>query len=358
MVWVIPIGGKLAGKIWDTVDKFGTGILRPTQIKRVTKARAEAQRIMALSVAKAELEVAQIRAGAAILSHDGKLLSNPAKLTVSDDLAQLQSPADIEEMSELTQILREQNANAMLDQLRKAINLSKIIIEADKVAEKTSDESVSDEDVSEDWFFKWKGRAEEISDEDMQKIWARLLAGEARAPKSFSIHALNLLSSFSKQDAELLEKIGSLSIGEYILKGDGKFFESIGLNYRNILYLESINVLSGVTAMGGLTHQYVPQLSSSIPHTKYIIVPNRPLAYLATFAASKNDLVSLSCYGITKPAQELLTLCDPVQIDGYNVEIAKAFKKQGALSVKYGPGIFNGIQTAVMEDLLTEITVP
>ena len=41
----------------------------------------------------------------------------------------------------------------------------------------------------------------------MQILWARVLAGEANAPGTYSKRTVNLLSDFDKSDAELFTKL-------------------------------------------------------------------------------------------------------------------------------------------------------
>jgi hypothetical protein len=75
-----------------------------------------------------------------------------------------------------------------------------------------SEKNVSDEPVSEDWTSRFFNYAEDISNEEMQGIWGRILAGEIKKPKSYSLRALDILRNLSTEEAEIFIKFGSLGI--------------------------------------------------------------------------------------------------------------------------------------------------
>ncbi len=62
-------------------------------------------------------------------------------------------------------------------------------------------------DVDNDWLAHFFDKSRLISNEDIQKLWSQILAGEVNQPGSFSIRTLQLLSTFTKYDAELFLKL-------------------------------------------------------------------------------------------------------------------------------------------------------
>jgi len=64
-------------------------------------------------------------------------------------------------------------------------------------------------DVSEDWITFFMEHAKNISDGDMQQIWARILAGEFNAPKSFSKQFIHIMSLLDSDVAHRFQKIRS-----------------------------------------------------------------------------------------------------------------------------------------------------
>ena len=58
-----------------------------------------------------------------------------------------------------------------------------------------------------DWIANFFDKCRLVSDSEMQSLWARVLAGEANAPSTYSKRTVNLLSDFDKSDAELFTKL-------------------------------------------------------------------------------------------------------------------------------------------------------
>ena len=65
------------------------------------------------------------------------------------------------------------------------------------------DEDASPEKMEQDWIVNFFEKARLISDEEMQEIWARILAGEANHPGSFSRRTVNIMNDIDKKCAEL-----------------------------------------------------------------------------------------------------------------------------------------------------------
>jgi len=51
-------------------------------------------------------------------------------------------------------------------------------------------------DISNDWLTNFFDKCRNISEEEMQALWARVLAGEANKPGSYSKRTVNFLTTF------------------------------------------------------------------------------------------------------------------------------------------------------------------
>lgn len=70
-------------------------------------------------------------------------------------------------------------------------------------AEQLSQEKfIKEEPVDKDWSKRFFNIVEDVSDEEMQTVWGRILAGEIKLPKSYSMRTLELLKNLSKEEAE------------------------------------------------------------------------------------------------------------------------------------------------------------
>ena len=65
------------------------------------------------------------------------------------------------------------------------------------------------ESVSDDWRRKFSSFAEDVSDAEMQRIWGRMLAGEFKAPGTFSFRTVRLLSELDVQTAQKFANFAS-----------------------------------------------------------------------------------------------------------------------------------------------------
>lgn len=62
-----------------------------------------------------------------------------------------------------------------------------------------NEQEVSDEPVDDDWIGRFFSFAEDISNEEMQVLWGKILAGEIKKPKTFSIRTLELIRNLTKR---------------------------------------------------------------------------------------------------------------------------------------------------------------
>jgi hypothetical protein len=58
------------------------------------------------------------------------------------------------------------------------------------------------EEIEDDWIANFFAKSRNVSNEQMQSLWARVLAGEANVPRSFSRRTVNALDDFSPADCE------------------------------------------------------------------------------------------------------------------------------------------------------------
>ncbi|WP_428097164.1 DUF2806 domain-containing protein [Candidatus Rariloculus sp.] len=126
--------------------------------------------------------------------------------------------------------------------LKKTANKKKI---ADKAIEFLNDDDAPQEEsdevqeIEEDWLNWFENYAEKASTDQMQIHWARVLAGEIRKPKSFSLATLRFLAEVDQDIANLFERETEYWIdGGFILKPkelksqhllDMTFLEEVGL---------------------------------------------------------------------------------------------------------------------------------
>ena len=114
----------------------------------------------------------------------------------------------------------EQVANYMLArEKRKLNNVQNVVEQAQQHF--VEGEQVSDEIVNADWINRFFTIVEDVSDVEMQQLWARILAGEIKRPKSYSLRTLELLRNLSQKEAEVITVTsGYLLDNMYLCAGD------------------------------------------------------------------------------------------------------------------------------------------
>jgi len=72
--------------------------------------------------------------------------------------------------------------------------------------------TVSEEPVNQDWTTRFFDYAEDISNIEMQELWGKILAGEIKQPKSYSLRTLDIIRNLSEDEARVFMKFASLAI--------------------------------------------------------------------------------------------------------------------------------------------------
>lgn len=110
-------------------------------------------------------------------------------------------------------------------------------------------ENAQPEDLDNDWLARFFDECKLISDEDLQAVWAKILAGEANAPGSFSKKLLRIVHDLDKTDAENFELLCSLSIVSqdemipFITEYDEDLYNELGLNYRLLQHFVALGLI-------------------------------------------------------------------------------------------------------------------
>jgi Protein of unknown function (DUF2806) len=122
------------------------------------------------------------------------------------------------------------------------------------------------EKIENDWMANLFEKNKTVSDGEMQELWARLLAGEANEPGTFSKQTVNLLADLDPSDARMFSKVcdfgwfiegydlawfkgsnpnptSSTRLVPMVLKFTDSIYEKHGLNYSSLRNLESLGLI-------------------------------------------------------------------------------------------------------------------
>jgi len=209
--------------------------------------------------------------------------------------------------SEDTNDLIKRTQNRLLFQeIQKQQNIDSVVAGTYDILERET--VVSEEPVDKDWIIRFFNSVEDISNQDLQQIWSKILAGEIKQPKSFSVRTLELLHNISYEEAMLFEKICKSSIyinDSLIVFANDEFMLNQGINYGNILKLNECGLINAI-----------PYMSMELTQTKEetILYKNSDFVIFA-IPNSNIKKLSISNYSFTSIGKELAKLNDNDKTD-------------------------------------------
>ncbi|WP_233900531.1 DUF2806 domain-containing protein [Tenacibaculum piscium] len=204
------------------------------EIKKIAEARAEEMRIMSVAVK----ENFQLTGG----------------IGYQDEKISIQSPKEVLKIQENTDIPSIENSDIIertenrlnYQATKKQLNIENIAAIA---ANELKDEKpIDNEPLDEDWTTRFFNIAEDISSEEMQALWARILAGEIKKPKSYSLRTLDLLKNLSKDEAESFMKFGQAKVSsgdkKFIYNPKGELLEKeFNITFEDVLLMKELGLI-------------------------------------------------------------------------------------------------------------------
>jgi len=235
-------GEKLIIKLWESLaDKGIGGLLKPWQTRREGRAAVDVKRLEMLELAQAQRDADGIRAGTRLLLASGAIIDAPDPSHQGTTGA-----ADTQVLQPLNDVV---SKNRLADAARREINIAKAVIAAEVDLEADTN-SPPEESVSEDWLFRWRDSAATVSDKDLQSLWGRVLAGEVRAPGTFSLRTLEFLRNLSQSEARSIERVAPFIVQGTIFRNPEVLSSAHGIRFDELLALQELGLLSGLDSVG------------------------------------------------------------------------------------------------------------
>ena len=150
------------------------------------------------------------------------------KITAAENQAKLESvKTDIEASEMRAASTRRQEVESVLHEQK----IAKLV----QLAKPEIKEDAKPEDMEDEWLSRFFNECRHVSDPEMQTLWARILAGEANAPGSYSKRTVNFVSELSKEEAQLFTKLCGFCV---LLAPDRD--EPLVLSYRDSVYTSQV----------------------------------------------------------------------------------------------------------------------
>lgn len=285
-------GEELVEKMWETIaDKGIGGLFKPWQMRREGQAYIE-------------LKCEEIIATAEAM--------RKAEIIVKD--------RDLTSCMTLKQLA---NDELISDTIRREKNVTIALLNAQDVLLNET-QSPPEEKVDDDWLFRWRDNASQVSSHDLQNLWGRVLAGEVKAPGSYSLRTLEFLKNLSQQEAEAIAKLSQFVIGEAIIyRGSNKTLENYGINFSILLDMQQLGIITGVQSLG---IKY--ELLSAEPSRFVLALISNSLVLVVT-ADDPKKKVSIPGYPLTALGKQILSLGTFGTNAEYLKDVSEHLKTQG-----------------------------
>lgn len=209
-------------------------------------------------------------------------------------------------------------------------------------AELVDEEDVPDERPDEDWVTRFFNNAQDISSTQMQNLWGRLLAGEIKAPGSFSLRTLEFIRNLSPEEASLIDRVFRFALlpaevkSNSCLYSGGDFLEqSAQIRFEELLYLQDLGLMND--------KELVLHITMNKTGSEYIIIHGD---HALVLKSSKDDVkYSMRMYKISSVGVEIVGLLSINTNLEYLREIGRDFMKSygSARIVKVEERISRGV---------------
>jgi uncharacterized repeat protein (TIGR03899 family) len=298
--------GRISKSYFDKKDSE----TKAYEIKKIAEARAEEMKIMSKAI------------------KENHLLTGGIKY--SDEKLSIKSLDNKQTDLSLNEEIKERTKNRIeYQETKKQLNLESITsVAAENLI---NEEAITDEPIDEDWKTRFFNIAQEISNEEMQELWGRILAGEIKQPKSYSLRTLELLKNLSKDEAEIFTKLAEykfVSGNKYLIYNKNKYVE----NKLNISFTDKLLMVELGLIVGTENLQYIFNPSGSNNQTQLIEYGKKGIVF---YRKPQSPKKTLDVIAFTKTGAELSKLIE----QSYNVEyielICSHFKEEKS-KIEYG----------------------
>ena len=236
--------------------------------------------------------------------------------------AKAEAAADIiktESEIEITDLHQRAAQRRIKEDMRDQKNMEDIITKALPHLNKEAEPDA----MEDDWLTNFFDKSRLVSDSDMQSLWARVLAGEANAPGTYSKRTVNLISEFDKSDAELFTKLcgfGWQIVGNFVplvFNEELEIYNRHGLDFDALIHLENIGLVQFI----GIADMELPNL----PKRLVVYYYGKPLSLKMPRAT--NNVLDIGKTPLTKIGQELAPICGSKPVDGFYEYVKDQWKQ-------------------------------
>jgi hypothetical protein len=182
-------------------------------------------------------------------------------------------------------------------------------------------------DVEDDWITNFFDKVRLISDEQMQALWAKVLAGEANSPGSYSKRTVNLLDSLDKTDALLFNTLCGFgwfigNVVPLIYDVQASIYAENGITFNDLEHLDDIGLIN-FNSLAGYRRLGFP---------KSICVFYYGTPTIIEFPNEQSNDLSIGQVLLTKAGQELAPICGSKPVPNFLDYILSQWRDSGYIT--------------------------
>jgi hypothetical protein len=176
-----------------------------------------------------------------------------------------------------------------------------------------------------DWITNFFDKCRIVSDEEMQVLWAKILAGEANSPGTYSKRTVNFLGSLEKDEAQLFTNLCSFvaivnkEANPLIYDYNALIYKNQEIGFDALTHLENIGLIS-FAGLSGFKTIKLPQ---------HINICYYGTTLKAEFKKSEENEIEIGQVLFSSIGDELAGICNAKPIDGFLDYVIERLSKEG-----------------------------
>jgi uncharacterized repeat protein (TIGR03899 family) len=216
---------------------------------------------------------------------------------------QISSAQNLPHYDQLTLTQRAAQRNDFQD-LKKQHNIESITSLA---AEQLKDDNdINNGTIDEDWITRFFRIIEDVSNDEMQHLWAKVLAGEIKRPKTYSLRTLDLVRNLTEEEAKVIMKLADYAIESnetiFLLRGhSNEMLKMFGIPHADVSLLIELGIIHPDREAVLTLHKNQQVAAADFIAGKHIISALRNLG---------GPTFTIPIYSFTRPGREILSLLD------------------------------------------------
>ena len=206
------------------------------------------------------------------------------------------------------------------------MNIENIICKASELIQQK--DTVSKEEVNQDWITRFFDIAQDISDEEMQNLWVKVLSDEIDKPKSYSLRTLELIKNLSNSEGQLIERFCKQEFkrgSNILVVGNDDFFDKHDISLDDRILLEELNLV-----------KFNLNFNLEAEERAYFSYDNKVM-----IITSGEKHTSFSVAQMTTVGKELYGLINKELNMQYITDVSRLIKLGGAKQIHFADEIYN-----------------